>query len=199
MHFSNIQSPISPSSGNPRTKRAEKATFQGGNVMTRIERRLHFSSHKSLTSWGASRERRERRRGWSVCAARYCGNSRSAIQPSPHPLHAGPAASIRHLSHSPSRSQVVTNLSASHLCILSHNLPNTHPRATGHDYRATSGKRMTREVFILKTGVSQHLPTVGSVHLVSNGLRTGWQQLSAGSWEHGMGLIKHLGSFAFLD
>lgn len=34
---------------------------------------------------------------------------------------------------------------------------------------------------------------------VSNGLRTGWQQLSADSREHGMGLIKHLGSFAFLD
>lgn len=174
--------------GTPELREKRKPLFRG-----------NFTSHKSLDSWGASRERRERNIGLPICAARYWGHSHSDILPSPLPLHAGFTVFFWYLSHIPSQSQVVPTLSASHLYILSHNLPNTHPRATGCDYRATSGQLMTREVLILKPGTSKTLPTVGSAHLVSNGLRTGWQQLSAGSREHGMGLMRHLGSFAFVD
>lgn len=46
---------------------------------------------------------------------------------------------------------------------------------------------------------SQSLPTVDSVHLVFSGPLTGEPQLPEGSREHGMGQIRYLGSFLFLD
>lgn len=50
-----------------------------------------------------------------------------------------------------------------------------------------------------ESGPSQSLPTVDSVHLVFSGPLTEQPQLPEGSRERGMGRIRYLGSFLFLD